>query len=71
MGRIRGIIGTGGHDDLPLQTLCRVSPGRESGKVHRLSSPAEGVGGNNIPFFKVVRYWSVVLGVVFSEEGGV
>ena len=71
MGRVRGIIGTGRHDDLPLQTLGRVSPGREGGEVHRLPRPAEGGGGNNIPFFEVVRDLAVVLDVVFCEEGGV
>jgi len=71
MGRVRGIIGTDRHDDLSLQTLGRVSPGREGGKVHRFSRPAERGGGNNFPFFKIVRDLAVVLDVVFCEEGGV
>ena len=71
MGRVRGIIGTDRHDDLPLQALGRVSPWGEGGKVHRFSRPAERGGGNNIPFFEVVRDLAVVLGVVFCEEGGV
>ena len=71
MGRVRRIIGTDGHDDLPLQTFGRVSPGREPGEVHRFSGPAEGGGGNNVPFFKVVGDLGVVLGVVFCEEGRV
>ena len=71
MGRVRGIIGTDRHDDLPLQTLGRVSPGRESGEIHRLPRPAERVGGNNIPFFKVMRDLGVVLGVMLCEQGGI
>lgn len=65
MGRVRGIIRADGHDDLPLQTLGRVSPGRESGEVHRFPGPAEGVGGDNVPFFEVVGGLGVVLGVGF------
>ena len=71
MGRVRGIIGADGHDDLPLQTFGRVSPGRESGEIHRFPGPTEGGGGNHIPFFKVVGDLSVVLAVVFCEESGV
>lgn len=73
MGRVRGIIGTDGHDDLPLQTLGRVSPRGESWKVHGFSRPAERGGGNDVPFFEVVvvRDLSVVLGVGFCEEGRV
>lgn len=72
VGRVRRIIGTDGHDDLPLQTLGRVSPRRESGEVHRFPGPAERGGGNNIPFFKkVVRDLRFVLGFGFCEEGRV
>ena len=71
MGRVRGIIGAGRHDDLPLQTLGRVSPGREGGEVHWLPRPAERGGGNDIPFFEVVGDLTIVLDVVLREEGGV
>ena len=71
VGRVRRIIGADRHDYPPLQTLGRVSPGREGGEVHRLPGRTERGGGDDVPFFKVVGELSVVLDVVFCEEGGV
>lgn len=71
MGRVRGVIGTNRHDNPPLQTFGRVSPGGEGGEVHRFPRPAERGGGDYIPFFEVVGYLAVVLDVGFCKEGGV